>query len=1081
MKQEENSKDGKEKKEEKNKTNSSFFSSHFFSPLKKTALEKITLEKLFQSIGLPAFLSTWINKNINKNIDKKITEKTKENLKIQSSLTRDPQTNIQREIEVFLKKSSVPIRLISLLEEDSEFRTTFLYTFMLPYFRKLTLENPLNILNIYPFLKGKSKAEFKQEIHRELEEFKKKKYDRLTLKKRTKPSHLSFHLSLYQKQEGIRIAFREILGHSSSTESEKELSELAESFLLELFFFLQNQQQAFEAEQSIALFAVGDLATWELSYESPLQFLWIYDQEENPKELYKMISFTEKFLESFARLSYPLKIPLQYPSKAKKGQSSKFLYSKREYLQSIEKELQTLPIRFLTGSKEIAESFLEELRVHKKNLFSFELDAVQKYIRRNFLLLESDLLFCTQSLVRFFLYFSNSSHLNPFIVPQIVPQDNIPEEENIVDKNIQDFMTLLEVWLKEEKRISEKEKEAIKHGIPFLKGLKHRLEFLNHAGFFFYCLSFNQLEELTQLMQDSVENILSEYESLSQTIESILKRLFPNPNTLSMYSSDLLPSLKDFHNPHKAERLLEEMKPKSLYHSVSFYRFMKEFLPKITKCSDPDSILVSFLQFFQSYFSKERFFEFLVQNSSFMQQSMEIFCHGSFLSQILIQNPWLIEDILSQPKPISLEKKIQIEVSQLFQSKKKTEQKIKKKTHVRQATTETIQKKEQERFAELAHSLRQLKSTQSFFIGMDYVLEKKSLREIFSELSELAEKLLEHSLDFFISKELEELAKEVNEGSIPFSKVSQKEHIHSKELKVKKPKAKKLKDPEIAPLAVLMLGKLGGKELGFGSDLDLIFITQDHKKPEESHDSVLFYTQVLHKFHEFFSKLYTIDLNLRPEGKNAPIVQSLSSFQKYLKNKAGHWERLAYTKTRILTQDQGFKKDLEKTLKNFLLATQSPKNFLTEVLEIRDKIFRHTQKQYPQSHSFKRTEGALLDLEFLVQILWLFHIFPNPSQKNTRSTCLFDMLADLRKKQILTKSDTQTIEKSVLFFREIDHRLFILSAQSSEILPKDSKDIARELNFSNKTEFFKVYFQTKHRSQKLFEQYIQKLRESQSS
>ena len=177
--------------------------------------------------------------------------------------------------------------------------------------------------------------------------------------------------------------------------------------------------------------------------------------------------------------------------------------------------------------------------------------------------------------------------------------------------------------------------------------------------------------------------------------------------------------------------------------------------------------------------------------------------------------------------------------------------------------------------------------------------------------------------------------------------------------------------------AVLGYGKWGGKELGYGSDLDIVFVYQDdHPQAGE------IYAGFARKLIQWLTiktgegDVYEIDTALRPNGNAGLLVSSWESFADYQRqrgsNTAWLWEHQAMTRARFCAGDERLRQPFEEVRREVLCAPRDPQALAFEVVAMRDKM-RIAQTLKPEFFDFKHSPGGMIDAEFAVQFLVLAH------------------------------------------------------------------------------------------------------------
>jgi [glutamine synthetase] adenylyltransferase / [glutamine synthetase]-adenylyl-L-tyrosine phosphorylase len=171
--------------------------------------------------------------------------------------------------------------------------------------------------------------------------------------------------------------------------------------------------------------------------------------------------------------------------------------------------------------------------------------------------------------------------------------------------------------------------------------------------------------------------------------------------------------------------------------------------------------------------------------------------------------------------------------------------------------------------------------------------------------------------------------------------------------------------------AVIAYGRLGGKELGYASDLDLIFLYDD---PHELASEI--YARLAQRINVWLSTataagtLFEIDLRLRPNGNAGLLVTDIKGFVQYQESHAWVWEHQALTRARFCAGDAAIGRAFESEREKILRLARAPEPLLEEVLAMRRKM-HEGHPNHSQQFDIKHDEGGMVDIEFLVQTLVL--------------------------------------------------------------------------------------------------------------
>ena len=199
-----------------------------------------------------------------------------------------------------------------------------------------------------------------------------------------------------------------------------------------------------------------------------------------------------------------------------------------------------------------------------------------------------------------------------------------------------------------------------------------------------------------------------------------------------------------------------------------------------------------------------------------------------------------------------------------------------------------------------------------------------------------------------------------------------------------------------AGLAVIGYGSLGGRELGFGSDLDLVFLhdaaadaVSDGARPLDAGRGFARVAQKLVGLMGLVSaagKLYEVDVRLRPDGAKGMLVSSLDSFDDYQRDRAWTWERQALVRARPVAGDAGVAAKFEAVRARTLARGGDAAAIREDVIAMRRRMRGELDRSRPSRFDLKQGEGGLVDLEFLLQAQVLQHAATTPALLAPRDT-----------------------------------------------------------------------------------------------
>jgi len=241
--------------------------------------------------------------------------------------------------------------------------------------------------------------------------------------------------------------------------------------------------------------------------------------------------------------------------------------------------------------------------------------------------------------------------------------------------------------------------------------------------------------------------------------------------------------------------------------------------------------------------------------------------------------------------------------------------------------------------------------------------------------------------------------------------------------------------------AVIAYGKLGGKELGYASDLDVIFLYED-----DDPEAPALYSRLAQRFitwmtsHTSAGILFDVDIALRPDGASGLLVSSFTAFEKYQRESAWVWEHQALTRARFCAGDAAIGARFE-TLRAELLKMPRDKNELThEVLTMRQRMHDAHPNQ-SDLFDLKHDSGGMIDIEFIVQYLILHYAAQYPQlTADIGNIALLKLLGQLK---LIDTSLAETAADVYRDFRKLQHQLRLRGADKARVELTPSVDSQR--------------------------------------
>ena len=262
-----------------------------------------------------------------------------------------------------------------------------------------------------------------------------------------------------------------------------------------------------------------------------------------------------------------------------------------------------------------------------------------------------------------------------------------------------------------------------------------------------------------------------------------------------------------------------------------------------------------------------------------------------------------------------------------------------------------------------------------------------------------------------------------------------------------------------AQLAILALGKLGGRELNHSSDIDVIFLYSEEGQVSANLSNHEWFNRLATKVFETFATtdpagaLFRMDLRLRPEGSTGPVARSLESLENYYAGFGETWERLALIKARFIGGSEELAYDFLREHQPFIYPKSATAELLDEIAAIKRRIERDIVGHENLDRNVKLGTGGIREIEFVVQALQLLHGARHAFLHETSTLKALPALAEL---ELLPREEALDLENAYRFLRRVEHRLQIEAEQQTHSIPEEAKAVERlalSLGFLSTDEF----------------------------
>jgi [glutamine synthetase] adenylyltransferase / [glutamine synthetase]-adenylyl-L-tyrosine phosphorylase len=448
---------------------------------------------------------------------------------------------------------------------------------------------------------------------------------------------------------------------------------------------------------------------------------------------------------------------------------------------------------------------------------------------------------------------------------------------------------------------------------------------------------------------------------------------------------------------------------------------LDELLSWLSKSADPDQALNYLERFSRAALNKTQLFVYLKD----FPRAIEI------LAKALGASPYMAEILIRDPQHFYWVTDPQI----LYSSRRKRD--------IQRELVQTLKVIEGEQ-TQLDY-LRVVKRREMLQIGVRDLLRLCSVEETLAALSILAETLISLTHSVCASTLRRELG-------LPKNAFTQ--------------------------FTVLAMGKLGGGELNFSSDVDLIYLYGSETRLPSSISSEDYFRRLSQKITSGLDAftgegyMYRVDLRLRPEGESGDIICSLDGFERYYRSRMATWERLALLKAWPVAGNRPLAWRFLRMAQPFIYAPPLDARGRQEVRNMKGKIDHKMTLRGQLSRNVKLGTGGIREIELIAQSLQVQHgnAVPQVQGRNTLA-----VLAALSDHAFVQPEARDALMRGYVFLRDVENKLQMANDAQTHSLPRDEEQlnvVARTLGYSDAEHFLRDYEHHTRNVNRIFESHF---------
>ena len=251
------------------------------------------------------------------------------------------------------------------------------------------------------------------------------------------------------------------------------------------------------------------------------------------------------------------------------------------------------------------------------------------------------------------------------------------------------------------------------------------------------------------------------------------------------------------------------------------------------------------------------------------------------------------------------------------------------------------------------------------------------------------------------------------------------------------------------PMLILGMGKLGGGELNFSSDIDLIFAWPENgvtRGGRRELDNAQFFTRMGQRLIKVLDQptidgfVYRVDMRLRPFGDSGPLVLSFAALEDYYQEQGRDWERYAMVKARLMGDEQDrWSQELQQMLRPFVYRRYIDFSVIQSLRNMKSMIAREVRRR-GLKNNIKLGAGGIRETEFIVQV---FQLIRGGRERSLQLRALMPTLAAIGELALLPAEQIDALRHAYLFLRRLENLLQSLGDQQTQTLPDDELNRAR--------------------------------------
>jgi glutamate-ammonia-ligase adenylyltransferase len=836
-----------------------------------------------------------------------------------------------------------------------------------------------------------------------------------------------------KRREMLRIGIKDIIGAARLEETVIELSNLGDAVLWAAWRMAQDELQKKygvpkegDADAGFAVISMGKLGGRELNYSSDIDVMFVYsgDGETDPAGFEKAVRtsnreyFTKmgemiiQIIGSATKEGYVFRIDTRLRPEGSTGPLVRSLDSYEEYYSAwgaAWERMALIKARFSAGDEVLGDAFIKMIQpfVYRKVLSQSAVDEIRDIKKR----IEREVTKKGQTHSEVKLGYGGIREIE-FTV-QIIQLISAGKEPHIkTGTTLTAILAIADAGI-----FTKEEAFRLMDAYRFLRNVEHFIQIEHYLQI--HALPEHSAE-MTRLAKrlgyadsdtaKAGELLMKDFKGYTEFVHGVHARIFAGDEDETKNAELDFLHRKDaddeargyfakigFKDTGRALGILKLLVQGPGYTHVSpetvriFHHFAADLFACLAGSPDPDMAFNNFERFVTSQGARSVFYKMLDENRQLLRLLVALGGHSQYLCDIVFAHPDTLGEVLRSG----------------VLERKKTAAEFRGELSAKTRGVSDL--------PEVMDQLRRYKKGEVVRIGVKDILSIAPLEDTLAEISSLA--------DAFVTviRELAGQSLRADYGD-------------------------PMEDGRPARFAVFGMGKLGGAEIGYSSDLDIIFVYdgEGHTSGKKQITNQEYFAKLSEKIISILGAstgegtLYRVDARLRPGGKSGFIVLSLDGYRRYYGERSMTWEKQSLTKARLICGDGALGAGFQQIVDAYLYAVPLTPQEAGEIRHMRGRMETERVKDHERGMHIKLGSGGIVDVEFVTQVLQLANGSTDPGVRLTNTLAC---LHRLNEKGYIRPGDFTVLHDGYLFLRRIENKIRIVSDLSLDTLPRDEQKL----------------------------------------